>query len=161
MAIRTILLDKEDILRKKSKEVTEFGPKLWQLLDDMSDTMNDADGVGLAAVQVGILKRVAVINTGDQLYELINPEIVDKLGTQTGSEGCLSSPREYGEVTRPLSVRVRALDRNGNRYVVDGDELLARALCHEIDHMDGILFKDLAGETVTIEETTSPRRKRK
>lgn len=161
MAIRKIVLDTEDVLRKKSREVTEFNDKLRQLLDDMADTMYAADGVGLAAVQVGILKRVAVINTGEQLYELINPIIVDQSGEQTGSEGCLSSPDEYGEVTRPMSVKVEAFDRYGSKYTVMGEELLARALCHEIDHMDGILFKDLAGETVTIDEHTKQRKKRR
>ncbi len=153
MAIRKIVYDYEDMIRKKSREVTEFNQKLWDLLDDMAETMYNADGVGLAAVQIGILRRIAVVDTGEKLYELINPVIIEKSGEQTGTEGCLSSPDEYGIVTRPMNVTVKALDRNGKEYTVSGQELLARAFCHEIDHLDGILFKDLASEMVDLEET--------
>lgn len=161
MAIRNIVLEGDEILRKKSREVTEFNEKLWQLLDDMAETMYSADGVGLAAVQVGVLRRVVVIDVGDKLYELINPEIVESSGSQTGLEGCLSSPDEYGEVERPMNVKVSALDRYGKQYFVEGTELLARALCHEIDHLNGILFKDLATEMVEVEEVKQRKRKRK
>ncbi|MEG0570880.1 MAG: peptide deformylase, partial [Oscillospiraceae bacterium] len=143
--------DDNEIIRKKSKTVTEFNQKLWDLLDDMAQTMYAADGVGLAAVQVGILKRAVVINTGDQLYELINPMLIHSEGVQNGSEGCLSSPDEYGMVARPMKVTVTAKDRYGKSYELTGEELLARALCHEIDHLEGILFKDLATEMLDIE----------
>jgi peptide deformylase len=161
MAIRNIVLEGDEILRKKSREVTEFNEKLWQLLDDMAETMYSADGVGLAAVQVGVLRRVVVIDVGDKRYELINPEIVESSGSQIGLEGCLSSPDEYGEVERPMNVKVSALDRYGKQYFVEGTELLARALCHEIDHLNGILFKDLATEMVEVEEVKQRKRKRK
>lgn len=159
MAIRNIVLERDELLRKKSREVTEFNEKLWQLLDDMSETMYASDGVGLAAVQVGVLKKAVVIDTGDHLYELINPEIIEQTGSQTGTEGCLSSPNEYAEVTRPMFVRVKALDRYGKPYEVEGVELLARAFCHEIDHLNGVLFKDLADEYYMIEEPKSRRRR--
>lgn len=159
MAIRTIVLDTDEILRKKSREVTEFNEKLWMLLDDMAQTMYRAEGVGLAAVQVGVLRRVAVVDAGNQLYELINPEIVESSGEQEGSEGCLSSPEEYGIVIRPMNVRVKAYDRHGKQYFVDGEELLARALCHEIDHLNGVLFKDLATEMLPPDPP--PARKRR
>lgn len=148
MAIRNIVVEGDETLRKKSREVTEFNEKLWQLLDDMAETMRASDGVGLAAVQVGILRRVVVIDVGDEhgLYELINPEIIASSGEQTGNEGCLSFPGEWGEVTRPMRVTVKAQDRNGSSYTVEGTELLARAFCHELDHLDGILFVDHAKE---------------
>lgn len=152
MAIRTICLDTEDILRKKSREVTEFNQKLWNLLDDMAETMYKSEGVGLAAVQVGILKRVVLVDIGDKLYEMINPEIISVEGEQEGLEGCLSSPTEYGKVKRPMSVTVKAFDRNGQEYKLEGKELAARAICHEVDHLNGILFKDLATEIMNIEE---------
>lgn len=159
MAIRKIVMDNEEILRKTSREVTEFNERLWQMLDDMTETMRNADGVGLAAVQVGMLRRVAVVDCGEKLYELINPIIVEQSGEQIGSEGCLSSPNEYGDVLRPMFVRVKAFDRYGKEYFVDGTQLLARALCHEIDHLNGILFKDLAKETVVIDEASKSKRK--
>lgn len=152
MAKRGILNEKEDLLRKISKEVTEFNEKLWQLLDDMAETMYDADGVGLAAVQVGILRRVITIDTGDKLYEMINPVIIEKSGEQEGPEGCLSSPEEYGLVIRPMVVKAKALDRNGKEYIVEGEGLLARAICHECDHLNGVLFKDLATEMLEPDE---------
>ena len=139
MAKRNIVVfekDEDQILRKRSREVTVFDKKLHDLLDDMRETMYANDGVGLAAVQVGILKRVVVIDCGDRLYELVNPEIVETDGEQTGTEGCLSFPEEYGEVTRPNHVKVRAFDRDGNEYEAEGTELLARAFCHEIDHLN-------------------------
>ena len=146
MAVRDIVKDGDPILRKKCRPVTEFDERLWQLLDDMKDTLYHADGVGLAAPQVGILKRVVVIDVGDGLIELINPEIISQKGRQEGNEGCLSFPREWGIVVRPNRVTVKAQDRHGEEFVMQGRELLARAFCHEIDHLDGIVFKDLAKE---------------
>ncbi len=160
MAIRNIILESDETLRKKSKDVTEFNERLWQLLDDMAETMYSSDGVGLAAVQVGVLRKVVVVDTGDTLYEIINPQIIEQSGTQTGPEGCLSSPNEYGDVTRPMKVKVKALDRFGKEYTIEGTELLARALCHEIDHLNGVLFKDLAEDLYEVEEP-KPRRKRR
>lgn len=148
MALRNIVIDDDSILRKKCREVTVFDQRLHQLLDDMVETMYQADGVGLAAPQVGVLKRVVVIDVGEGLVELINPEILETSGTQTGSEGCLSYPNEFGIVTRPNKVKVKAYDRNGNAILVKGKELMARALCHEIDHLNGVVFKDLATEMV-------------
>lgn len=148
MALRNIVIDDDAILRKKCREVTEFDQRLHQLLDDMAETMYQADGVGLAAPQVGVLKRAVVIDVGEGLVELINPEILETSGTQTGSEGCLSYPNEFGIVTRPNKVKVKAYDRNGNAILVKGKELMARALCHEIDHLNGVVFKDLATEMV-------------
>lgn len=158
MAKRKIVLDTEELLRKKSREVTDFNEKLWQLLDDMAETMYDADGVGIAAVQVGVLRRAVIIDIGERKYEMINPVIIESEGEQKGSEGCLSSPNEYGIVKRPMRVKAKAFDRNGNEYIVEGDELLARAICHEIDHLDGILFKDLATEMEKPEEIKRCRR---
>jgi len=152
MAKRNILIEGDETLRKKSREVTEYNEKLWQLLDDMAETMYAADGVGLAGVQVGILRRVVVIDVGDHRYELINPEIIESSGSQTGSEGCLSFPDEFGEVTRPMYVKVRAFDRYGKEYTAEGEGLLARAFCHEIDHLDGVLFVDrLNGDLMRAE----------
>ena len=161
MAKRNIVLEGDDTLRKRSREVTEFGEKLGQLLDDMAETMRAAEGVGLAAVQVGVLRRVVIIDVGDEhgLYELINPEIVETSGEQTGFEGCLSFPEEWGTVTRPMKVKVRALDRHGKEYTAEGEGLLARAFCHEIDHLDGKLFVDMAEELHREEER--PRRRRR
>lgn len=153
-------METDELLRKNSKEVTEYSERLWQLLDDMAETMYEAEGVGLAAVQVGILKRAVVIDCGDKLYELINPEIIETSGEQTGAEGCLSSPEQYGIVTRPMNVKVRAFDRNGNQYEAEGEGLLARAFCHEIDHLNGVLFKDHATEMLEP-ETPKSRRKRR
>ena len=142
MAIRQIVQIGDPVLRKKSKVVEKIDAKIIQLLDDMADTMYHADGVGLAAPQVGILKRVVVIDIGDGLLELINPEIIETSGEQLDDEGCLSVAGEAGAVRRPYRVKVRAYDRNGNLFEIEGEELLARAFCHEIDHLDGVLFVD-------------------
>lgn len=152
MAIRNIFKEGEEVLRKKSRPVTEFNQKLWDLLDDMAETMYQADGVGLAAPQVGILRQVVVVDIGEGLIELINPEITMKKGSQIDNEGCLSCPGEYGKVKRPAKVCVKAFDRNGNPFEIEGTDLLARAFCHEIDHLSGILFKDLATEMVAVNE---------
>ena len=142
MAIREIREKGDEILYKKCKSVVKFDEKLHILLDDMYETMQSRDGVGLAAPQVGILKRAVVIDVGDGKIELINPEIVEESGEQTGSEGCLSVPGVFGEVTRPNVVTVKAQDRDGKWFKITGKELLARAFCHEIEHLDGKLFLD-------------------
>lgn len=152
MAIRNIFKEGEEVLRKKSRVVVDFNQKLWDLLDDMAETMYQADGVGLAAPQVGILKQVVVIDIGEGLIELINPEIIMKKGSQIDNEGCLSCPGEYGKVKRPAKVRVRAQDRNGDSFEMEGTDLLARAFCHEIDHLSGIIFKDIATEMVNVQQ---------
>ena len=142
MAIRNIRTDEDSILRKKSREVEKFDDRLFQLLDDMADTMYSADGVGLAAVQVGVLRRVVIIDIGEGLMELINPEIVDEDGIQCDVEGCLSLPGKQAYTMRPMSVTVKAQNRNGNWCVYKGTGLKAKAFCHEIDHLDGILYVD-------------------
>lgn len=146
MAIRIIVKEPDEVLHKKAKEVTKITPNVQKLLTDMAETMYDADGVGLAAPQVGILKRVIVVDVGDDngLIELINPEIVSSSGEQLGSEGCLSIPALNGEVRRAMEVTVKGLDRDGNEITITGTELLARALQHEIDHLNGVLFTDIA-----------------
>ncbi|CEH35445.1 peptide deformylase [Romboutsia lituseburensis] len=142
MALREIVQIGEPVLRKKSKVVEKIDDKLIQLLDDMAETMYQADGVGLAAPQVGVLKRVVVIDIGDGIIELINPEIIETSGEQIGDEGCLSVLGESGEVRRPYVVKVRAFNRKGQLFEIEGEELLARAFCHEIDHLEGVLFVD-------------------
>lgn len=152
MAIRNIRKLGDDILRKKCRNVEKIDDRILTLLDDMADTMNEANGVGLAAPQVGILKRVVVIDVGDGLIELINPVIIDKTGSATELEGCLSVPGKWGTVTRPQKVTVRALDRNGNEFEITGDGMLAKAFCHEIDHLDGIVFVDKVEEYIEPED---------
>ncbi len=144
MAIRIIRKEDDPVLRKISRAVDKIDDKISTLLDDMIDTMYDADGVGLAAPQVGILKRVIVIDIGEGVIELINPEIIYEEGSQCGGEGCLSLPGISEDVTRPAFVRVKGLNRKGQEIIVEGEDLLARALCHEIDHLNGILFIDRA-----------------
>lgn len=151
MAIRNILTDNDPTLRKKSREVSVFDERLHTLLDDMHETMVAANGVGLAAPQVGILRKVVVIEVDDTYIELINPVIVEVKGEQTGAEGCLSLPGVCGTVTRPNYVKVKAVDRHGNSFEVSGEGLLARAFCHEIDHLDGTLFSDKATEMFDVE----------
>jgi len=153
MAYLTILKNDDPTLRKKCREIKEITPRILTLLDDMADTMRRANGVGLAGPQVGVLRRIVVIETEPgQLYELINPVILETSGEQTGYEGCLSLPGQCGIVTRPMNVTVEATDRKGERYKLTGTELLARALCHEIDHLDGILYPDNAEHMLTPEE---------
>ena len=144
MAIRNIRISTDEVLRKKCKPVKEITPNLLTLLDDMADTMYEANGVGLAAPQVGILKRVVVIDVGEGLLELINPVILETSGSQIDDEGCLSVPGKYAPVERPYYAKVEAMDRDGNTFIIEGEELMARALCHEIDHLDGILYIDKA-----------------
>ena len=142
MALRKIVTKEDPILRKKSRPVEKFDGKLAMLLDDMAETMYHAEGVGLAAVQVGMLKRVIVIDIGEGLIELVNPEIIFEEGEQTEKEGCLSLPGEWYETIRPAVVKVKAQNRKGQWCVYKGEELKARCFCHEIDHLDGILFID-------------------
>ncbi len=142
MAIRNILKDEDPALRKVCRPVVDFNERLWQLLDDMAETMHQAEGVGLAGPQVGILRRVVVMDVGDGVIEAINPEIVSESGKQEGPEGCLSFPGKWGTVCRPNKVKMKAQDRYGKWYFLTGEELLARCMCHEIDHLDGIVFLD-------------------
>lgn len=142
MAIREIRKDEDEILRKISKKVDKIDERIITLLNDMKDTMYEAEGIGLAAPQVGVLRRVAVIDIGEGIIELINPVIVYEHGSQCEEEGCLSVPGKNGAVKRPAKVIARAMNRNGETFEISGAELLARALCHEIDHLNGILFID-------------------
>lgn len=145
MAIRNIRTDGDEVLRKICKPVEKMTPRIQTLIDDMFDTMYEANGVGLAAPQVGILKRIVVIDICDgDAYCLINPEIISRDGEQEGDEGCLSLPGLVGKVIRPNHVVCKALDRDMNEITVEGEGLLARAICHELDHLDGVLYKDLA-----------------
>lgn len=143
MGIRKIRYEGDPILRKECKVVDKMTPRLQTLIEDMFDTMYEANGVGLAAPQVGILKRIVVIDVQDgNQYVLINPEIVERSGEQTGDEGCLSLPGKVGTVTRPNYVKVKAFDENLTPITIEGEELLARAICHELDHLDGVLYRD-------------------
>ncbi len=142
MALRNILKDDDPALRKVCRPVTEFNERLWQLLDDMAQTMYAANGVGLAGPQVGVLRRLFVMDIGDGLIEAINPEIIGEKGKQTGQEGCLSFPNKWGDVTRPKRVKLKAQDRNGKWFIITGDDLLARCICHENDHLNGVVFLD-------------------
>ena len=148
MAIRSIVKVGDPVLSKKCREVENIDDRSITLLDDMIDTLYDSGGVGLAAPQVGVLKRIAVIDVGDGLIELINPEIVSTEGTQNDLEGCLSLPGKWGYVERPKKVTVRAMDRTGDVYEYEGEDLLARAFCHELEHLDGILFSSHVTEFI-------------
>lgn len=152
MALRNVVLEGEDILRKKCREVTDFSEKITTLLDDMAETMYHNNGVGLAAPQVGILKRMFVIDVGEGLIEVINPKIICEEGSQEDIEGCLSCPGEHGLVVRPMNVTVVGKNRHGNDISVQGEGLFARALCHETDHLNGIIFKDKAERMLTSDE---------
>lgn len=153
MALRNIRILGDEILKKQAKEVTEMTTKIEELIDDMFETMYNANGCGLAAPQVGIRKRIVVIDCGDQPLVLINPEILETSGEQTGQEGCLSVPGKVGIVTRPNYAKVKALDENMDEIIVEGTELLARCLCHEIDHLNGIMYVDKAeGPLMDTEE---------
>jgi peptide deformylase len=152
MAIRNIRKDGDEILRKKSREVDAITEKIRMLLDDMADTMYNANGAGLAAPQVGILKRLVVIDVGEGLIKLVNPVVKSRSGQQRVIEGCLSVPGIWGEVDRPQHVSVEALNPDGEKITLEGEGILAQALCHEIDHLDGILFKDKAVRFLDKEE---------
>ena len=152
MGMRKILTDKEPSLHKVCKPVTKFDWRLHKLLDDMAETLEEANGVGLAAPQVGILRRVVIVDTGDGILELVNPTLVETSGEQTGPEGCLSVPGRYGLVTRPNYAKVSAQDRDGNWFEAEGEELIARCFCHELDHLDGILYTQVMDRLLTEEE---------
>ncbi len=148
MAIRKIRIEGDDILRKRSREVTSFDKRFHTLLDDMYETMVAAPGLGLAAVQVGVLRRVAVIEIDEKKYELVNPVITEKEGENIDIEGCLSLPEYYGTVKRPLKIKVEYQDRYGNKQTAEAEEYAAHCFCHELDHMDGILFRDIVIEEI-------------
>ncbi len=152
MGIRKILTDKEPSLHKVCKEVTAFDKKLHKLLDDMTETLQEANGVGLAAPQVGILRRVVVVDLGDEYLELVNPTLVETSGEQVGAEGCLSVPGKYGLVRRPNVAKVRAQDRYGDWFEAEGEELIARCFCHELDHLDGIVYTQVMDRFLTEKE---------
>ena len=152
MGLRKILTDKDPALHKVCKPVVNFDRKLHKLLDDMTETMLDANGVGLAAPQVGILRRVVVVDTGEGILELVNPTLLETDGEQEGAEGCLSVPGKYGLVKRPYYAKVRAQDRDGNWFEVEGEELIGRCFCHELDHLDGIVYTEVMERFLTDEE---------
>ena len=152
MGIRKILTDKDPALHKICRPVEKFDWRLHKLLDDMADTLEEANGVGLAAPQVGILRRVVIVDTGDGLLELVNPTIIETDGEQEGPEGCLSVPGKYGLVKRPYYAKVRAQDRYGEWYEAEGEELIARCFCHELDHLDGIVYTEKMDRFLTEEE---------
>ena len=152
MGLRKILTDKEPALHKVCKPVEKFDWKLHKLLDDMKETLAQANGVGLAAPQVGILRRVVIVDTGEEILELVNPELVETDGQQEGAEGCLSVPGRYGLVKRPYYAKVRAQDRDGNWFEAEGEELIGRCFCHELDHLDGILYTQVMERFLTDEE---------
>ena len=155
MGLRKILTDKEPALHKVCKPVTNFDSKLFKLLDDMRDTLIESGGVGLAAPQVGILRRVVLVDVGEEdneIVEFINPEMLETDGEQYGPEGCLSVPGKYGLVKRPYYAKVRAQDRNGDWFEAEGEELIARCFCHELDHLDGIVYTEKMDRFLTDEE---------
>ena len=152
MGLRKILTDKDPALHKVCRPVEKFDGRLHRLLDDMKETLADANGVGLAAPQVGILRRVVLVDTGDEVLELINPSLLETSGEQVGAEGCLSVPGKYGLVKRPNYAKVRAQDRDGNWFEAEGEELVARCFCHELDHLDGILYTEVMERFLTEEE---------
>ena len=152
MGIRKILTVEEPALHKTCRPVENFDSKLHKLLDDMRQTLIDSEGVGLAAPQVGILRRVVLVDNGEEILELVNPEILETDGEQIGAEGCLSVPGMYGLVKRPYYAKVRAQDRNGNWYEAEGEELTARCFCHELDHLDGIIYTEVMDRYLTDEE---------
>jgi len=152
MGLRNILTDKDPALHKVCKPVTNFDAKLHKLLDDMGETMRNANGVGLAAPQVGILRRVVTVDLGDEILELVNPSLVETDGEQVGAEGCLSVPGKYGLVKRPYYAKVKAQDRYGEWFEVEGEELIGRCFCHELDHLDGIVYTEVMERFLTEEE---------
>ena len=152
MGLRKILTDKDPALHKVCKPVEKFDAKLHKLLDDMRETLIDSEGVGLAAPQIGILRRVVRVDTGDEILELINPVLVETDGEQVGPEGCLSGPGKYGLVKRPYYAKVRAQDRNGDWYEAEGEELIGRCFCHELDHLDGIIYTEVMERFLTEDE---------
>lgn len=144
MSLRNIRVLGDDLLRKKSRKVEVIDDRILELLDDMEETMRSRDGVGLAAPQVGILRRVVIVDVGEGLFEFINPEIIEQSGANTMVEGCLSVPDKIGDVTRPTFVKVKAFNRKGEEFLLEAHDYFAKAICHEIDHLDGIIFVDKA-----------------
>ena len=155
MGLRKILTDKDPALHKVCRPVEAFDGRLHKLLDDMRDTLLDSGGVGLAAPQIGILRRVVVVDVGDEIVELVNPEMLETDGEQVGPEGCLSVPGKYGLVKRPYYAKVRAQDRFGDWYEAEGEELIGRCFCHEYDHLDGIIYTEKMDRFLTEEELAS------
>ena len=152
MGLRKILTDKDPALHKVCKPMVNFDNRLFKLLEDMKETLIDSGGVGLAAPQVGILRRVVLVDTGEEILELINPTIIETDGEQEGPEGCLSVPGKYGLVKRPYYAKVRAQDRHGNWFEAEGEELIARCFCHELDHLDGIVYTEVMERWLTEDE---------
>lgn len=152
MGLRKILTTEESALHKVCRPVEKFDWRLHKLLKDMNETLQDSGGVGLAAPQIGILRRVVVVDTGEEILELVNPSLVETSGEQTGPEGCLSVPGKYGLVTRPNYAKVRAQNRNGEWFEAEGTELIARCFCHELDHLDGIVYTEIMERFLTDEE---------
>lgn len=152
MAILNIVKEGDETLRKVCRPVTEITPRILRLLDDMTETLADANGVGLAAPQVGILRRIAIVDDGERYIELINPVITEREGEQEELEGCLSVPEVWGVTHRPMRVKGRALNRDGEEFTFEGEGLTARCFCHELDHLDGVLFTDHAIHILTPEE---------
>ena len=157
MAIRNIVQFGDSVLEKECRKVEQFDERLHQLLDDMKETLADANGAGLAAPQVGVLRSVCIVDVGEGPVELVNPEIVKTSGEQTGEEGCLSYPDHWGVVTRPMKVTVKAQDRDGKWFKMTGEGLCARALCHEIDHLHGVLFRSHATRMMTTAKLEAER----
>lgn len=152
MGLRRILTDREPALHKVCKPVEKFDKRLHKLLDDMRETLIDSNGVGLAAPQVGILRRVVLVDVGDEILELVNPSLLETDGEQEGPEGCLSIPGKYGLVKRPYWAKVRAQDRDGNWYEAEGEEIIARCFCHELDHLDGIVYTEIMERFLSEDE---------
>ena len=152
MGLRKILTTDEPALHKVCRPVDKFDWRLHKLLDDMHETLAEANGVGLAAPQVGILRRVVIVDTGEEILELVNPELLETDGEQEGAEGCLSVPGKYGLVKRPYYAKVRAQDRHGEWFECEGEELIARCFCHELDHLDGIVYTEVMERFLTEEE---------
>ena len=155
MGLRKILTDQDPALHKVCRPVEKFDRRLHKLLDDMAETLEQANGVGLAAPQVGILRRAVIVDVGDEILELVNPTLLETDGEQTGAEGCLSVPGKYGLVTRPYYAKVRAQDRFGEWFEVEGEEIIGRCFCHEIDHLDGILYTEVMERFLTEDELAS------
>lgn len=152
MALRNIVKEGDPILLKKCRPVEKFNQRIWDLIDDMVETLADSGGVGLAAPQVGVIRRICVIDVGDGPMEFINPEIIESEGEQEVQEGCLSCPGEFGIIKRPAHVKARFQDRNGDFFEMEGDDLLAQAMCHEFDHLDGVIFKSKVERMLSDEE---------
>lgn len=152
MALLNIITEGDDVLRKKCRQIEKIDQRICTLIDDMKETLRSANGVGLAAPQVGVLRRVVIVDNGEQILELINPEIIETEGSQNGVEACLSVPGKYGIVERPMKVTVKATDRNGKEFTAYGEGLTARCFCHEIDHLNGVLYTDLASEVHNQDE---------